>query len=252
MSSSSTTADVASRPRGRFRRTDPLSGTPSANRRREVKFALPSGDAQTLGSVLEANCRRVQYGGASSLVKSIYFDDFQMSAYSESLDGVGIRAKVRLRWYGDDERSLFFEVKRRIGRAVEKVRVPIDSDSDLTAMHFPTIDRGLRSILPRTLAQTLTVYSEPILIVSYTRHYFEAYDAPLRITVDTDIQCYDQRDHRRPNLRFGRPLAGLVVLEGKMPVRLEVALPRLLYPLRPIVTRSSKYVMACDALGLVR
>jgi len=185
-------------------------------------------------------------------VRSIYFDDFQMSAYHESLDGVGIRAKVRLRWYGDDERSLFFEVKRRIGQAVEKVRVPIDSDSDLTTMHYPTIDRGLRAILPRTLAQTLALHSEPILIVSYTRHYFEAYDAPLRITVDSDIQCYDQRDHRRPTLRFGRRLAGLVVLEGKMPVGLEMALSRLLYPLRPIVTRSSKYVMACDALGLVR
>lgn len=252
MTSSSTTAAVESRPRGPLRRTDPLGGTPSANRRREVKFALPSGDARALGSILEVNCRPVRYGGASSLVRSIYFDDFQMSAYHESLDGVGIRAKVRLRWYGDDERSLFFEVKRRIGQAVEKVRVPIDSDSDLTTMHYPTIDRGLRAILPRTLAQTLALHSEPILIVSYTRHYFEAYDAPLRITVDSDIQCYDQRDHRRPTLRFGRRLAGLVVLEGKMPVGLEMALSRLLYPLRPIVTRSSKYVMACDALGLVR
>ncbi len=157
MTSSSTTAAVASRPRGPFRRTDPLGGTPSANRRREVKFALPSGDARALGSILEVNCRPVQYGGASSLVRSIYFDDFQMSAYHESLDGVGIRAKVRLRWYGNDERSLFFEVKRRIGQAVEKVRVPIDSDSDLTTMHYPTIDRGLRAILPRTLAQTLAL-----------------------------------------------------------------------------------------------
>jgi len=158
----------------------------------------------------------------------------------------------RFGYAGTVTTSALFEVKRRIGQEVEKVRVPIDSDSDLTTMHYPTIDRALRAILPRTLAQTLALHSELILIVSYTRHYFEAYDAPLRITVDSDIQCYDQRDHRRPNLTFGRRLAGLVVLEGKMPVRLEMALSRLLYPLRPTVTRSSKYVMACDALGLVR
>ena len=57
-----------------------------------------------LRSVLELNCRRVEHGGSFSLVRSIYFDDFQMSAYRESLDGIGSRAKVRLRWYGGNER----------------------------------------------------------------------------------------------------------------------------------------------------
>ena len=205
-----------------------------------------------LRSVLEVNCRRVQYGGVFSVVSSIYFDDFQMSAFADSLDGIGIRAKVRLRWYGDDERNLFFEVKRRTGQIVEKVRVPIKSDLNLTAMHYRSIHRELRSVLPPSLAGTLMLFSEPSIIASYKREYFEAYDAPLRITVDSDIRCYDQRDLGRPNLSFGRPLTGLVILEGKTPVHLEPALPRLLYPLRPIVTRSSKYVMACDTLGLDR
>ena len=205
-----------------------------------------------LRSVLELNCRRVEHGGAFSLVRSIYFDDFQMSAYRESLDGIGSRAKVRLRWYGGNERRLFFEVKRRIGQIMEKVRVPLASELDFTELHYPAFHRELCAVLPKALAETLMLYTEPSLIVSYKREYYEALDSPLRVTLDSDIQCFDQSGLGRPRMSFGQPLAGLVILEGKTPVRLEELLPRLLYPLRPVVTRSSKYVMGCDALGLVR
>ena len=48
-----------------------------------------------LRSVLELNCRRVEYSGSFSLVRSIYFDDFQMSAYRESLDFVTKYTSIR-------------------------------------------------------------------------------------------------------------------------------------------------------------
>ncbi len=252
MSSSSAAAEATHDSRQRFRLTDPPDANAMASRRREIKFALPSGDAPMLRSVLELNCRRVEHGGSFSRVRSIYFDDFHMSAYSESVDGVGNRAKARLRWYGDNERRLFFEVKRRLGQIMEKVRVPLASELDFTELHYPAIHRELCAVLPKALAETFMLYTEPSLIVSYKREYYEAIDSPLRVTLDSDIQCFDQSGLGRPRMSFGQPLAGLVILEGKTPVRLDHLLPRLLCPLRPVVTRSSKYVMACDALGLVR
>ena len=131
-------------------------------------------------------------------------------------------------------------------------RIVLRAGNERTELHYPAIYRELCAILPKALAETLMLYTEPSLIVSYKREYYEALDSPLRVTLDSDIQCFDQSGLGRPRMSFGQPLAGLVILEGKTPVRLEELLPRLLYPLRPVVTRSSKYVMGCDALGLVR
>ena len=80
--------------------------------RREVKFAMPQADFGKLTSILEVNCRRINHGHKTSLVSSIYFDDFRMSSCHESLDGVSKRSKVRWRWYndGDSEGRFFFEI----------------------------------------------------------------------------------------------------------------------------------------------
>ena len=63
MSSSSAAAEAAHGSRRSFRLTDPPEAEPAATRRREIKFALPSGDAPMLRSVLELNCGRVEHGG---------------------------------------------------------------------------------------------------------------------------------------------------------------------------------------------
>ena len=238
------------RTRGQYFRA--LKTDPSASRRREIKFALPTGDVPVLRSTLNLNCRRVEHGAPTSIVRSIYFDDFRMSAYRESVDSIGRRTKVRLRWYGEDDTKAFFEIKRRLGRTMEKVRVPIVSERALTEMSYDAIHRELCAVLPPALAETLSLYDEPSLLISYTREYYESFDTLLRVTLDYDVECFDQNGLARPRLRFGQTLAGLVILEGKTPVELDGQLPDLLYPLRPTVTRSSKYVMGCDAVRVPR
>ena len=93
--------------------------------------------------------------------------------------------------------------------------------------------------------------SEAKVMIEYERAYYEAKDAPVRITLDRDLVFWSQDGKSSPNRRFGTGAAGLTILEGKAPFGHEEHIRRLLHPLTPWVTRSSKYVLACQRLGLL-
>lgn len=223
----------------------------SASRRREIKYALPLADLQKLRSILEVNCRRIVFDKRSTEVSSIYFDDHALSACHENINGVEKRGKLRLRWYDNRDTKFFFEVKRRLGNALEKRRLAIESSVALRPLEFREIRRNLSCILPSNEAELLMVRSEPVLMTCYKREHFASRDTPIRMTLDYDIRCYDQTGTRRLRTRFGVPLPDLIVVEGKAPLGTETDLPYLLAPLRPVLTKSSKYVMGCRLLGLV-
>jgi hypothetical protein len=221
--------------------------------RSEIKFLLPYADMGKLRSILEVNCRRICYAGPVSLVNSIYFDDAGLSAYRESVEGNGRRAKVRLRWYGSENTDgrFHFEVKRRSDIAVGKERLALSSQSPLSRLSFRDILRELSGTLPEKHRALLMSRPEPVLITEYKREYFQARHDSVRITLDYDVTWYDQSGKLRPGKKFGVRDPGMVIVEGKSPVGKEIQLPQLLFPLRPRVTRSSKYVMGCQRLGLV-
>ncbi len=221
--------------------------------RREIKFASSGGDLRKIRGILEVNCRRIIYNRDSSLVSSIYFDDCSLSSCRESIDGVAKRNKLRLRWYdeGDAEGRFFFEVKRRVGLAIEKWRAMVESSAPLQSLSFSDLLRELLRILPAAQRELLRARSEPILMTRYRREHFKALDSPVRITLDSDIMCYDQSAATRTNQRFGVSIPDLLVIEGKAPPANELDLPGLFHPLKPRMTKSSKYVLGCQKLGLL-
>ena len=253
-------AESAQRPAGQpfgeatpFRLLSDAGGTDAAtNHRSEIKFLLPHADLGKIRSILEMNCRRIRHVGTVSLVNSIYFDDHSLSAYRENLDGVGQRAKVRLRWYDQKDREgrFHFEVKRRTDLTTGKDRLAINSRVPLSSLTFQDILRELSAILPVRQREALMRRPDPILISEYRREYFQEYHSPVRITLDFDITYYDQSGRRRPAKKFGVRTPEWVIIEGKAPVGEESRLRRLLFPLQPQVTRSSKYVMGCQRLRL--
>jgi hypothetical protein len=217
----------------------------------EVKFALRGSDLAKLRGVLATNCRQLVYNEPVSQVNSIYFDDCSLSGARENLIGADRRTKVRLRWYDspDPGRRAYLEVKRRINRMIGKERFTIECDVPISELTYDDLRDELCRILPPRQRETLLLRPDPVLISSYSREHFAAPDAPIRITLDSEIATYDQAGLLRPRRRFGVPLRDLVVVEGKAPCGLEGELRRFLHPLRLRVTRSSKYVQACQALG---
>ena len=221
--------------------------------RREVKFALTHADSTKVRSILEVNCQRIVHHGPFSTVYTIYFDDARLSACRENLDGVPRRAKVRLRWYddGDEEGSLFFEIKRRVDSMVYKERWAIRSSLALVKMTYQEILAELQRVLPASAQEMLLARSEAVLMSQYRREYFRAPGSLTRVTLDEGIISYSQMGLRRPAKRFGTEDHELLILEAKLPVSGGGELRELLHPLEPYVTKSSKYVQACLRLGLL-
>lgn len=221
--------------------------------RRELKFVLPQMDVGKLRRLLEVNCERLIHNEPISTVRSIYFDDARLSACRANLDGVGVRRKLRLRWY-DSLRpgtDFCFEIKWRDNRVTGKHRLEMRAAKRLAEMSYTQIRHELERVLPEHLMRDLLLYSDPIVIVEYKREHFATNDG-LRITLDYDLTYYDQVGRRAISTSFPQRLEGLVVLEGKTPVGREAELRRWLHPFAPRAGRCSKYVQGCSQLGLIR
>jgi hypothetical protein len=87
--------------------------------------------------------------------------------------------------------------------------------------------------------------------VEYERSYFEAPGERLRFTLDSDLVFYSQSGNSRLSRRFPVAARNIVILEAKAEVAREDRIRELLHPLQPRATRSSKYVLGCQAIGLL-
>ncbi len=221
--------------------------------RTEVKFALPRADLGKLERILEVNCRRVSYRNRTSRVSSLYFDDHRLSACQENIDGSGRRSKVRLRWYDAPfpRGEVFFEIKRRRGRASSKERHLLPLANPFESSSVAETAMALSSALPPASSEALIARPDAIVLVEYERRYFEAAGGGLRITLDSDLVFFSQVGHIRPSRRFPVRASDVVILEAKSSLESEDRVRELLHPLAPRVTRSSKYVLGCQVIGLL-
>ncbi|MGH9332890.1 MAG: polyphosphate polymerase domain-containing protein, partial [Vicinamibacteria bacterium] len=221
--------------------------------RSEIKFSLPFADLRKLQSILEVNFRRISFRNPTSRVASLYFDDPRLSACHDNIDGSPRRSKLRLRWYDAPfpEGDLFFEIKKRRGEATSKERVRLRTEARLDSVPFRELTRCLSRALPAASREAWLARPEAVVLVEYERRYYEAVSEPVRITLDSDLAFYSQMGRLRPGRRFPVRAPDLVILEAKTPVGVEDRIRELLHPLEPRATRSSKYVIGCQALGLL-
>lgn len=229
----------------------------SSTERTEIKFALSRADLGKVERILEVNCRRVSYRDRTSRVSSLYFDDHRLSACHENGDGASPRSKVRLRWYDAPfpEAELFFEIKRRRGQASSKDRFALPLARPFEEGTVRETAMNLSRLLPPASSEAFLARPEAIVIVEYERQYFEAPGGNLRITLDSDLVFFSQLGRLHPSRRFPHHVRDVVILEVKSPfenVASDDPLRELLHPLSPRVTRSSKYVLGCQAVGLLR
>jgi hypothetical protein len=232
-----------------------LSST-TAVPRHEIKFAVPRADLGKFRSILGINCRPVRYHREASRVTSLYFDDAVLTACRLNLDGSARRSKLRLRWYDTafpqgPEGNVYFEVKRRLDETLVKERIPVRAEFPRDSLLLRGLAEELAGMLPQAMSALLRERSEPILITEYERRYFEAVREPIRVTIDSNLAFYPQMGRRRASRRFGERVPDLVILEVKVPLGLEGRVREILHPMAPWVSRSSKYVMGCQYLGLL-
>lgn len=222
--------------------------------RKEMKYTFDAADTDKLRQVLLQRCRRVEHNEPVSMVRSIYFDNAVFAACHANLDGLGVRTKVRLRWYDSlrPKKKAFLEIKWRNNRTTGKHRLHLTSPVDIETLDYRQLRESIRASLPERFIEPFDRYPEPVAIVQYKREHFLSPDTLIRITLDYALTYYDQFCKPTINTRFPQTLGDFTVLEGKTAVGSEWELRRLLSPLYRRAARCSKYVHGCQLLGLVR
>lgn len=232
----------------------PGPARPDLARRREIKFMLRGADLTKVRRVLALNCRPLVHRHPVSVVRSLYFDDFRLSACRANLDGLAHRQKLRLRWYDvlEPGPDLFLELKWRANRITGKHRLPLHARRSIANLPFQRLGRHLREVVPETWQRSLIGGGEPVLLVEYHREHFVSRHPGLRITLDYHFTYYEQRGRQSLRTTFPQRLPGIAVVEGKTPVGRESELRELLHPLALRATRCSKYVLGCQHLGWMK
>ena len=221
--------------------------------RRETKYLLPHADVGKFRSLLKGNARRLIHNEPISTVRSIYFDDPLLSDCQANLDGISRRKKVRLRWYDSLTPSnvLFFEIKWRNNRVTGKHRLELHSQRSLGELTYSQIYDELIHILPPQHMVDLLKRSDPVVIVEYQREHFVSADGLLRVTLDYDLNFYDQTGKQSISTSFPFRMSDFLVMEVKGPEESLQEVNELLYPFTPRMGPCSKYVHGCCQLGLV-
>jgi hypothetical protein len=161
-------------------------------------------------------------------VNNVYFDTATFTGLNANVDGVGDRAKLRLRWYGDEVTRIadaHLELKRKQGMAGWKESAAITGDFNLTALTWPAFTSALRRADAPEARRWLERFTIPALINAYHRAYYATPDGVLRLTVDTDLHAYDQRASNCPNLRRPAPPSPSSSLNSKRPSPTRLASP---------------------------
>ena len=163
--------------------------------------------------------------------------------------GTSARSKVRLRWYGEEDRpeKTTLEVKRRRNHLGWKHHYPVGA-VDFTASTWSSLRRQVRKRLSQEGRLWLDAHPQPVLINHYHRQYFESPGGQLRATLDWRQAVFDQRFKARPNLARHANLPNTLVVEIKFQRENHVLGSRVAQGIPIRVSRNSKYMIGVRSI----
>jgi len=102
-------------------------------------------------------------------VNSIYFDDINYSSILENLDGVSKKKKIRVRWYGEENKLInpILEIKRKKGFVTNKESYQINELNELKFNDYKNLDLIKNTVNLKSKIKLLFIlYSQQIMIGS--------------------------------------------------------------------------------------
>jgi hypothetical protein len=161
-------------------------------RRRELKYSIDDLEYRVLKRKLSTVLKRDPNANACSsyLVRNLYFDDFKNTAYWEKEAGTYERRKYRMRIYNNDDSTIKFERKSKIGNYVHKETTCITRQQaeQLIIGDYSFLANSIDKLLKEFYLQTRCALMKPVVIVEYDR---EAYIQPVgnvRVTFDSNLR----------------------------------------------------------------
>ena len=173
-------------------------------------------------------------------VNNIYFDNADMAAYFDNVNGVSDRQKLRVRWYGED----IFNIEK------SKLEIKIKSNQLGYKKSFSVDDFQLNDLkaLTKEVSEKSGTYKiyQPTLINSYLRSYYGTTNGKFRITIDRNLEYFSLLNANRFT-RF-QVEDQAVVLELKYDETLDEEAAFILQHIPFRHTKSSKYVTGLNLL----
>ena len=153
-------------------------------KRFERKWLFKSNNSLALiNALLRSNLFfRTQY--PSRKVNSVYFDTNNYVSIRQNLDGVSIKKKIRIRWYGNKNiiSNPVVEIKSKKGFETKKESVKIKELDNTKINNLKIIQKELNSKLK------LKKIINPVLTTHYDREYFVSSNGKVRATVDYNLK----------------------------------------------------------------
>ena len=217
--------------------------------RHELKYFINPAELEVLRARLRPVMRLDSHcvGGRPYLIRSLYLDDIDDSAYYDKVSGVMARDKYRIRIYRHSDQEIFLERKRKLGDLIQKSSVQITRQ--LCEQIMDGDPRGLQTssspLLQDVYVQMRTRLLRPAVIVDYER---EAYLHPaenVRITFDLRLRSgLHSTELFNPDLPTVCPHDGNVeILEVKFDEYLPDHIRALLDGIQADRSAVSKYVL---------
>lgn len=142
--------------------------------RKEQKYKLTYSDQKILKKIFFKRGMKLLYPQRS--INSIYFDTSNLDFFSNSEEGVLPRKKIRVRWYDDNLKEIFKEIKISSIEGRFKINEVFKNKEKLFDSNFQIIDNEFGILKPKTM-------------ITYNREYFVLDN--LRLTFDYNISYKD-------------------------------------------------------------
>jgi SPX domain protein involved in polyphosphate accumulation len=218
--------------------------------RNEIKIRITNLTARDAHLLINSLPSGFKLDFPSRTINNLYLDTANLDTYIANLEGHTHRHKIRIRWYGNSWSlsSPIFEKKIKCGTVGYKERFILKNltfDEKLTwRSHLKLLLKGISG----SIKEELLAHPTCTLINRYTRFYYRSLDKQIRLTLDTDLQFFQQLKSIHPVINTRpRHLDGIVIeIKGAVEDYKSILEVASSLPFR--ITKSSKYVESLQLL----
>lgn len=216
-------------------------------KRYEKKYLISEEEKDRLMLLIREKLVPDKYG--ISTLCSLYLDTPDYLLIRNSIDAISYKEKLRMRSYGvpDENKKVFFEIKKKYKKVVYKRRVSMDLKTayEYVESGVPPVD----SQIMREIDYLMKFYRDPrpnVCIVCEREAFFSRESSDVRLTFDKDLR-YRRGFPNAENVGEGTPIPeaqGKYVLEIKTPGAMPLWLASALSECKIYPRSFSKYAHA--------
>jgi len=216
--------------------------------RREVKFVANELFSNDISAWIMSSKLFLRKQFQDRTVNNIYYDTYNYDAYTDNLDGISKRTKLRYRWYGESLMLCdgMLELKKRENAFGFKYTQKVEG-LDINNSHR-LLSMAIRNSVPKSWVYLLDYYSVPVILNRYRRSYYLSKCKQVRVTIDRDHSVFDQRLSKRINITKKANTVQYIIIEVKFHPDLTEYVSEMIADIPMRISRNSKYINSVNSV----